>query len=423
MNQIHTPIIPADDTPVAHELPRRVQLKWLAIAGGLLAAAGLAQFAASTLRHHDAPPPPPPPGVFRATPDQYAGLAIRTVAPGGLGAMEEASGQIAVDAEHSAPVVPPFSGQITKVFVEAGQWVRQGQPLMQIRAPEFAEGRDALLSAAAQNDAAQSQLRIAQANARRQQEIYESAGGALKDFQSAQNDLAAAQAGARSAQAALGAARDKLAVMGKTSGEIAAMEHAGQAARANPETVLTAPISGQVVSRAASAGQYIAAGSAQPLFMITDPRTLWLVADVAETDVPHIHLGDRVEVTTPAYPGRTFEARVDNVGAEIDPVTHRLPVRATIQNPDNRLKPDMFASFLFRSSGSGQGVAVPASAVIHEGDSARVWVARPGRVLEAREVVVGDSAGGMVHILKGLKAGERIVTAGAIFVNEAGSAQ
>jgi cobalt-zinc-cadmium efflux system membrane fusion protein len=80
----------------------------------------------------------------------------------------------------------------------------------------------------------------------------------------------------------------------------------------------------------------------------------------------------------------------------------------------------MFASFAIQRPSTGSAILIPAEAVIHEGDSARVWVASPDGLLHVREVTVADSADGMVKISSGLHPGERVVTSGAIFVNEAG---
>ncbi|MDQ2762388.1 MAG: efflux RND transporter periplasmic adaptor subunit, partial [Pseudomonadota bacterium] len=113
-------------------------------------------------------------------------------------------------------------------------------------------------------------------------------------------------------------------------------------------------------------------------------------------------------------------ATINLVGAALDPQTHRLPVRATIANPDGALKPQMFASFSIQRPQTGQALRVPAVAVIHEGDIARVWVVRPDGLLQARVVTAGDEQDGKVSIVRGLRLGERIVTAGALFVNEAG---
>ena len=267
-----------------------------------------------------------------------------------------------------------------------------------------------------------SQLRVGTTNAARAPEIYRTAGGALKDAQSAQNDLAVARAGVRTAEAALGQARDKLAIMGKTPQEITHLENVTEVVGIHAETKLHAPIGGVVATRAVSVGQYIHSAIPRPPFTINDPRTVWLIAQLPESDAARVHVGDRVAVTTPAYPGRVFRARIDNIAASLDPATHRLPVRATIANADGALKPQMFASFTIASNAPDPGgVTVPAAAVIREGDGARVWVAEPGRVLRARAVKLGDSANGMVRVTGGLRDGERIVTAGALFVNEAGS--
>jgi cobalt-zinc-cadmium efflux system membrane fusion protein len=169
-----------------------------------------------------------------------------------------------------------------------------------------------------------------------------------------------------------------------------------------------------------SAGQYVSQGGDKPVMTITDPAQVWLVAQIAESDASAVHLGDAVTVTTPALPGRSFHATIDLVGAALDPQTHRLPVRATIANPDRALKPQMFASFSIQRPQRGMALRVPVAAVIHEGDAARVWVVRPDGLLQARTVTAGDAQDGTIAVLAGLRPGERIVTSGALFVNEAG---
>jgi hypothetical protein len=148
---------------------------------------------------------------------------------------------------------------------------------------------------------------------------------------------------------------------------------------------------------------------------------------VAETDAPRVQLGDHVAVTTTALPGREFDAVIDNVGAQIDPVTHRLTVRATIANPDGALKPQMFANFTIRTPMTAKAthpmglVSVPSLAVIHEGDSARVWVYLGKGRVKSREVTAGESHDGFVTILSGLKPGEKVVSAGRSSSTKPGS--
>ncbi len=270
---------------------------------------------AAALKPVPPPPPPPEPGVLQVTADQYAALKVMVVGGGGVGATALASGVIAADDFHSTPVLPPFSGQVTQVFVQPGQRVTQGQPLLKIRAPEFVDSRNTLLAAAAQRQTAQAQLKVAEAAASRAEAIYKTAGGALKDYQSAQNDLAAAQAGVRTADAAVGAARAKLAVIGQDNGEIARLEQGKSVDRADPEVVVRAPIDGVVASRNIAVGQYLSSAAAAAAFVITNPASVWLIAQVPEAASAQVRLGDAVTVTTPAFPGRTFAARVDNIGA------------------------------------------------------------------------------------------------------------
>ena len=186
----------------------------------------------------------------------------------------------------------------------------------------------------------------------------------------------------------------------------------GEVAGIHDETTLHAPIAGTIATRDVSAGQYVGAGGDKPVMTIADPGRVWLVAQLAESEASQVHVGDAVDVATPAYPGRVFHAVIDNVAAALDVATHRLPVRAAIANPDGALKPEMFASFVIHSPASGPAILVPAGAVIHEEQGARVWVLRPDGLLEARAVRVADSSGGQVRVVAGLRPGDRIVPAG-----------
>jgi cobalt-zinc-cadmium efflux system membrane fusion protein len=361
-----------------------------------------------------------PAGAFRPTAEERAQLEIQPVRYGSDPGDVDATGTISVDEDHSTPIVLPYSGQVGEVMVQAGQHVERGQPLLKIASSEFVEARNTLFAAAAQRATAIAQLGTVSENEKRQSAIYQTAGGALKDFRQAQSDLVSAQSAVRSADAALGAARDKLALLGKSPEEVHRLEAAGEVAGIYAETTYHAPVAGTIAARNVAPGQYVSAGGDKPLLTIADLGRVWLIAQVAESDAASVHLGDPVEVTTPAYPGRVFHAVIDNVGAGLDPTNHRLPVRATVANPDLALKPEMFASFAIQRHRGASAILVPAAAVIHEGDTARVWVAGKDGLLYARTVVVTDSVDGWDKIGAGLKPGERIVTAGAIFVNEAG---
>lgn len=410
-------------------LSRPQQIRILVIAVVSVIAALLLVSGLRALFHHaDTPPPPLPPGELQLTQQQLTSLKLAVAQPDDGFEHTGASGQIAVDETRSTPVFLPYSGQVLSVPVQAGARVSQGDVLLRIRTSDIVDARNALFAAQAQRAGAASALRVAEENAARAEQIYRTAGGALKDYQQARNDLVSAQSALRIADSAVGAAQDKLVVFGKTPAEIGRLSAAGNVAGIHADTNLRAPIGGVVVTRSVAEGQYVTGGGGQPAFVIADLSKVWLVAQVAETDASRVHLGDHLSVTTTAYPGRVFDAVIDNVGAQIDPTTHRLQVRATIANPDGALKPQMFADFTIRSPDSeelplrkGQRLlSVPAEAVIHEGDSQRVWVyLGKGRVI-ARTVVAGESHDGRITILSGLRQGERVVSAGALFVNEAG---
>jgi cobalt-zinc-cadmium efflux system membrane fusion protein len=412
---------PAEPLPPTRTLTRPQQVRWLGIVAAVLVGIALLVLIVGKLTHHEpAPAPTTPPGTLRLTPQQMASLTTMRVGVAATGERTLATGAITVDGNRSTPVLMPYAGQVVRVLADAGQRVKQGQPLLLIKTSDFVDARSGLFAARAAYQNAQAQLVAAQRTADRQQQIYQTAGGALKDYQQARADLVAAQASARTAAASLGAARDKLSILGKSQAEIARLESVGEVSGIHDVTTLHAPIGGLIASRDVAAGQYVSQGGDKPVMTITDPSRVWLVAQVAESDASDVHLGDTVTVTTPALPGRTFYATIDLVGAALDPQTHRLPVRATIANPDGALKPQMFASFAIRSRRQAEAIRVPAAAVIHEGDAARVWVVRPDGLLAARTVRTGDSTDGQVSITDGLKPGERIVTAGALFVNEAG---
>jgi len=373
-------------------------------------------------------PPAPrqlPPGVVELTQAQMATLKVEPAGAGENWRQTSATGQIAVDEAQATPIFLPFSGQVTQVFVDAGAKVAAGQPLLALRTGDMVDARNTLFTAAAAQASAASAARLAQDNLRRQEQIFKTAGGALRDYEQARSDAIAAEAALRSANSALGAARDKLAIFGKSQGEIGKLEGARDITGYHPETIFHAPITGTIAQRAVAPGQFVQTGGTTPVLTIANTSRVWLVAQLAESDAPNVHLGDNVDVTVAAYPGRVFKAVVDNIASGLDPVSHRLPVRATIANPDGALKPQMFADFAIRHAIAPAGPAktalsVPAMAVIHEGEAARVWIQIAPRQFKSVDVQVGDSHDGLIDVLSGLKPGDKVVTAGAIFVNEAG---
>ena len=166
-------------------------------------------------------------------------------------------------------------------------------------------------------------------------------------------------------------------------------------------------------------GQYLQSGSSNPVFTIADPSSVWLLANVRESDAGLVRLGQTVEVRVPAYPTRVFKAHVTYVAAIIDSNTHRLPVRAEIENRDGALKPEMFASFRILTSDATESPAVPEMAVVYEGSLAHVWVVVGDGLVSLRPIRTGRLNDGLIEVLEGLKPGEQVVTKGGLFIDQA----
>jgi cobalt-zinc-cadmium efflux system membrane fusion protein len=369
----------------------------------VLSAVALVYFGGKLFGKHEVPvvEASSPPGTFRATPQQMKTLTIDTVGVHGFVSQELTEGKIAVNGDRTTPLYSPYSGRVTRVIAGLGDTVKAGAPLATVEASEFVQAQNDLGTAAAQ-------VKIARINEARKHALYDAKGGSLQDWQQAQADLT-------TAVTALNSVRNRLRILGKSAADITALE---SAKNIDPVATLAAPIAGVVVDRQVGPGQFLQAGAGTPVFTIADPSTVWLLANVRETDAALVHLKQPVEVRVPAYPNRVFKATVTYVAALVDPVTHRLPVRAEIDNHDGALKPEMFASFRIITSGATQSPAVPESAVVYDGESAHVWVVAGDDLLALRPIRTGRNNDGLVEVLDGLKPGEKIVTKGGLFIDQ-----
>jgi cobalt-zinc-cadmium efflux system membrane fusion protein len=352
---------------------------------------------------HEAPvaAAPSPPGTFRATAQQLKTLTVESVQTHEFVSEELTEGKIAVNGDRATPVFSPYSGRVTRVIAGLGDTVKSGAALATLEASEFVQAQNDLSTAAAQ-------VKLARISETRKHALYDAKGGSLQDWQQAQADLT-------TAETALNSVRNRLRILGKSDTEIGELE---RAQNINPTATLTAPIAGVVVDRQVGPGQYLQSGSSTPVFTIADPSSVWLLADVRETDAGLVKLGQTVEVHVLAYPKRTFTARVTYVAALVDSVTHRLPVRADIDNRDGALKPEMFANFRILTSDASESPAVPEAAVVYEGDAAHVWVTAGDGLLSFRAIRTGRHNHGLVEVLDGLKLGERVVTKGGLFIDQ-----
>jgi len=355
-------------------------------------------------------------GVFRPTSTQLAALKISPVSSMIFQSEVLTDGKIAINADKTTPVFSPYSGRVTKVMANLGDMVRPGTPLLAIAASEFAQAQNDLLAAMSALDTARSQLNLAQANEQRKHGLYEAKAGSLQDWLQSQADLVTAENNLRAAETAVGLVRNRLRILDQSDAQIGALE---KEKSMNPVALVVAPIGGTVIDRQVGLGQFVQANAGNPVYAIGDLSTVWLIANVREVDAPRVRLGAPVEVRVLALPQRVFKAKLTFVSPSVDPNTHRLAMRAEIPNQDGMLKPEMFATFSIGKGGESAAPAVPESAIIYEGDTARVWVARDDGTLAVRAIQTGRTSDGEVEVVAGLTAGERIVTSGSLFIDRA----
>ncbi len=410
--------------------PPRARRLTIAAQSALVAALGLCllitffrvQFVGSPLASQTiGAKPPAEPGSFRPTKEQWAGISVEPVRVATFHPERLTEGNIAIDDDLTTPVFSPYSGRVIRLIAKLGDHVARGAPLIAVAASEFVQGQNDLVTAAANLKTARAQLRLAETAEQRQRALYQAKGAALKDWQQSQMDLATAQNSLRAQEIALAAVRNRLRILGKSDREIDAIEN-GAPLDMEAVAYIVAPISGTVTQRQVGLGQNILsvqAGASTPVFTIGDLSTVWLVANVREADAPSIRIGEPLEVRVLAFPGRVFKAKISWVAPSIDANTHRLPVRADVENADGALKPGMFARFSIITGPAATHPAVPESAIVYEGDTARVWVVRPDGTIAPHTIRMGEGSDGMVEVLAGLSAGEKIVTSGTLFIDRA----
>jgi cobalt-zinc-cadmium efflux system membrane fusion protein len=354
--------------------------------------------------------------TFTPTPAQWASFQIEPVGKRAFHTEIVTEGKISVDEERATPIFSPYSGRITRLLAKPGEMVQRGQPLFMLDVADMVQGQNDFIAAATALNKARSQLELARLTEKRQHDLYEGKATPLKELQQAQAALVAAQNDLRSAEVAFEAMRNRLRLLGRNDEEIAVFQNRGEI---NPETPIYAPIAGTIVQRKVGPGQYVASGASDPVFVIGDLSRVWLIAYGREADAQKLKVGEVLSFQVLAYPDRVFKTKVEYVAAAVDPATHRILVRASVDNAENLLKPEMFATVTIFSGDGEPSPAVPRQAIIYQDDTARVWVARDDKTLESRPIRLGLVNDSTVQVVAGLEGGERVVTKGYLFIERA----
>jgi membrane fusion protein, heavy metal efflux system len=332
---------------------------------------------------------------------QAASLKIGPLGWREFAILKTAVGAIDFNENLLVQVFSQYPGKIQKAFFNAGDDVKQGETLFTIDSPDLLQAESTLLASAGV-------LELQKRTLARLSMLLKAGGSAQKDVDQATSDEQTAEGNFKAAQ-------NSVRIFGKTDEEI---DRIVSERKVDSTLLVPSPISGKVVARNAAPGFLTQPGNAPAPFLIADLSTMWMVANVIETDAPAYKLGQEVEVRVPAHPDKVFKGHVTTLGAMIDPNSHRQLVRSEIGDPEHLLRSGMFASFVIRVGEPVRSLAVPAEGVVREGDGTMtVWVTTDSRRFLKRTVKIGLQQDGWTQILEGLSPGETVVTEGAVFLS------
>jgi cobalt-zinc-cadmium efflux system membrane fusion protein len=172
-----------------------------------------------------------------------------------------------------------------------------------------------------------------------------------------------------------------------------------------------------IAERRVNPGQEVRPDQAEPLFVVSDLAHLWVLIDLPERDLRLVKPGQRALVKVDAWPEERFPATIERVGSVVDPATRRVQVRATLENADRRLRPEMYAQVILASADAGQAVRLPNNALVTQGLYSYVFIENPPGFFTRRKVTLGVQDRTHAFLLDGVEAGEMVVTTGALLLN------
>ncbi|MCS6954019.1 MAG: efflux RND transporter periplasmic adaptor subunit [Bryobacterales bacterium] len=299
-------------------------------------------------------------------------------------------------------VVLPAPGRVAEVFVAFGDAVEKGAPLLALESPAADEAAAEYLRADLTLTAARAELTKAQQDYDRVLDLFRGDAIAKKEVLAAETTLRQATAAVAQAETSRQHALARLELLGLKPGE------------SRPRITVRAPLSGKVIEFNVVAGEY-RTDTSQPVMTLADLSTVWVAADVPETSIRLVQLGERFEVRLNAYPGEVFQSRVTRIADSVDPVNRTLKVWAELDNRAGRFRPEMFGTVRHLESERDVPVAPVGALVQMEGREAVFVEEAPGR-FRAVAVKAGKRIGDWVPIVEGLRPGARIVVDGGMLL-------
>lgn len=327
------------------------------------------------------PAPEAPLAPVQLTPERMQSIGVKLAKAEMQNVTDEirASGNVEINERQVAYVQTRFPGWIRQVYANASyQFIRKGEPLFTIYSPDLVTTEQEYLLAKKNAEAVQA---------------------------STVNGVTSGS------QSLLSAARQRLEQWEVPDSEIRKLETTGKVIT---DLTFNSPVTGYVTERNALPNMYVQPES--KLYTVADLSTVWVNANVFQTDLGKIKPGDAAAITVDAYPGRTFSGRVSEVLPQVDMNTRTARVRIVMPNPGNKLMPGMFVNVGLRIP-LGRQLVVPSSAVLHAGERQLVFVSRGEGNFVPREVQTGAQAGEKTIVSKGLKAGETIVSSANFLID------
>ena len=380
-----------------------VRWRRLGLCAGLtltIVAAGCSGSTIETANSHGYDPNRPE--LFTIPQDQMSHVQVVTLQPTTLSRTLRLTGSVAYNSFRTTPVITQISGPVNRLVVVPGQEVHKGQPMLYVASPDYSQLRTNYLKA---KDA----YILAQKSNARTQDLYKHGAASISAVEQAESAEIQAGGDVAAAQAAL-------KVMGVTDPDTLV--------KGPPsfEVPVLAPIGGQVVDQLVSAGTLLQAGVTQ-CFTISDTTTVWVLVNVYQKDLPYVRVGEPVSIQTDAYPD-TFQGRISYVAASLDPNTRTLQARIETVNPGQKLKKDMYVTGTVQAGNIENAIAVPDSAVLRDSENQPfVYIEVADHRFGRKPVSIGESMKGQTEITSGLKAGDRVIGDGSLFVQFANSLQ
>ena len=345
-----------------------------------------------------------PDGSIQLSPQQIQANAIRTVTPREetLAPTIAVVGRVQAQPGRESEVVSPFAGRLVNSGVfppSIGSTVKRGQVLAELEqlltAPERTQYATQITQSEATATQAQQEADLRRVELERAKQLYDGGAIPLKQYQTAEFNL-------KQAESRLQSARTSVAQFQ------ALLSQGSQGPRRVP---ILAPISGTVVTSDLTPGMQV--DPAKSLMKIVDLSAVWVQAAVPEAELGATRKTGRAEVTSPAVPGRIFQATLVTVGPAVDAANRTVPMIYRVSNPDAALKVEMTAEVRIPTGAPMPVLLIPASAVLYGPGQSLVFVERRPGSYQRRRVVAGESRGAEVVIRSGIELGEKVVAAGA----------